>query len=1088
MNGSVAWLAATLVAVAESGSPEGLLVVVDGDGKAEALARLTGQMDPDRTSLCFPAWDCLPYDRAAPAADIMGHRMRVLHDLTSAQRPILVITTPEALVRRLPPRERLPAPLIVKVGTTLEPGAFGSWCARYGYAHADRVEEPGHLAMRGEVIDVFPATPKPYRITVIDGAVSAIHRYDPVSQRTSTAVQAIRIDAVSEIVPAGDEPVERFAGMEHWLPAFYPSTETLLDVMPAGTRLLIEPQAEIRLGQTFAAIPEAHHDRLAADKADPNNPRKPIEPQRAFLVAAEWERARAALALPFPGGEAAGTVPRFCLDDKPGRAFAAFLNAQRKAGRRIVLGATRREDLKVLAKEANRVLGTMPATLERWRDVMAMEAGAAALMKLAADHGFVDHEAGVTLITAADLLGQAARASSYHAAPVPWHMGDGEFAPGDIVVHLDHGVGVLKGLETLEAGAASGRDTLRIDFAKDATLLTPVEELDRVWRYGAAQAGVPLARLDSDGWQTRRAQIARELDETARRLVALARQRDATQAPQIVPPRRDYERVGEGVAFAPTPDQIHAIDDCLRDLASGRPMDRLVVGDVGFGKTEVALRAAAAAVLSGWQVAVVAPTTVLVRQHVHTFEKRFAALGIPVAQLSRLVPPAEARRTKEGLADGSIGLVVGTHALAAEDVRFDKLGLLIVDEEQRFGAVEKARIRDRGTGVHVLTLSATPIPRTLQSALVGLQELSIIATPPARRRPIRTLVAPFDTATVRTALLREKARGGQSFVVVPRIEDLETLAAQFGTLLPELKVLVGHGRMEAQAVDEAMVQFASGEGDVLLATSIIESGLDVPRANTMVVCEADRFGLAQLHQIRGRVGRGRQQGTCYLMTDPEHPIAERTSQRLATLATLDRLGSGMAISAQDLDARGAGDLMGEDQAGHAKLIGLGLYQHLLQLAIRQARGDAVADWTPELHVDLAGHLDPAYIPESTVRLNLYARLARVSDTSDAAALAEEIEDRFGPLPEAVEILVALARLRSQCLRHGIARLDAGPKALALTPRGGRTAEALCRTLAAHVESGPGPAVKHGRVVLAFPQELSSAEQIHVIGALLEAVE
>ena len=370
-------------------------------------------------------------------------------------------------------------------------------------------------------------------------------------------------------------------------------------------------------------------------------------------------------------------------------------------------------------------------------------------------------------------------------------------------------------------------------------------------------------------------------------------------------------------------------------------------------------------------------------------------------------------------------------------MHFAKLGLLIVDEEQRFGLADKAAIRSLGDGVHVLTLTATPIPRTLQSAMVGLQELSVMTTPPALRRPIRTHVVPFDPMTLRTALLREKARGGQSFIVVPRIEDLETLAAELRDIVPKLAVRVGHGRMDAQAVDEAMTSFASGDGDVLLATSIIESGLDVPRANTMVVCGAERFGLAQLHQLRGRVGRGRHQGVCYLMTQVGHEAAEHTKHRLATLARLDRLGSGLAISSQDLDARGAGNLAGEEQAGHMQLIGLGLYQHLLQLAIRRSQGEAAEDWMPELHMGGLGRLEAGYIPEPDVRLNLYARLARVADAHDLDMLLEETEDRFGPLPELAAALFACARLRCLCRAHSIARIDAGPKAIAFTPRARR---------------------------------------------------
>jgi transcription-repair coupling factor (superfamily II helicase) len=474
-------------------------------------------------------------------------------------------------------------------------------------------------------------------------------------------------------------------------------------------------------------------------------------------------------------------------------------------------------------------------------------------------------------------------------------------------------------------------------------------------------------------------------------------------------------------------------------------MNRLVCGDVGFGKTEVALRAVAAAALAGKQVAVVAPTTVLVRQHVQTFRRRFARLGLEVAHLSRLVKPAEAKRVKEGLASGETRIVIGTHALAGKGVAFKELGLLVIDEEQRFGAKQKDKLRALGNDVHVLTMTATPIPRTLEWAMLGLQDVSVIATPPVRRQPIRTFLTPFDPVTVRAALLRERQRGGQSFVVCPRIEDIEPMAARLTELVPELKVVTAHGKLPADEMDAVMVSFADGEGDVLLATNIIESGLDVPRANTMLIWRADRFGLAQLHQLRGRVGRGRARGTAYLLTDPGAKIAKATEQRLRTLEAMDRLGAGFAISGRDLDLRGAGDLLGEEQAGHMKLIGLGLYQHMLRRALATARGEEPEeDWSPAIRLGLDAAIPEEYIPEPELRINLHARLARLSEEDQPDTLAEEIADRFGPLPEPVANLVALAHFRRNARRLGIAKLDAGPEAVAATFREGEALKAVAR--------------------------------------------
>lgn len=501
-----------------------------------------------------------------------------------------------------------------------------------------------------------------------------------------------------------------------------------------------------------------------------------------------------------------------------------------------------------------------------------------------------------------------------------------------------------------------------------------------------------------------------------------------------MPPMHEYERFVARFPFSETPDQLRATEDIFDDMASGHLMDRLVCGDVGFGKTEVALRAAAAVALSGKQVAVIAPTTVLARQHVRSFQRRFAGLGIEVAHLSRLVTAAEARTVKKGLADGSVRIVIGTHALTAKGVAFKDLGLVIIDEEQRFGAAHKAKLRAMAAGGHVPTLTATPIPRTLQASLVGLQELSIIATPPARRQPIRTFLTAFDPATLRQALMRERRRQGQSFVVCSRVEDIEPMHEQLAKIVPELKVVVAHGQMPPAETDDVMVRFADGEGDVLLATNIIESGLDVPRANTMLVWRADRFGLSQLHQLRGRVGRGRIRGTTYLLKEPGQDLPKATENRLRTLEALDRLGAGFAISAQDLDQRGAGTLFGEEQAGHIKLIGADLYQHMLKRALR---GDVHEDdWTPEFNIGLTGSIPADYVNEPEMLINLYSRLARMDASETIDDLEEEIEDRFGPIPEALRSLLALTGMRLLCYRLGIGRIDAGPQAIAVTFRPG----------------------------------------------------
>ncbi len=1030
-----------------------LIYVASGDHRAEGVAHLLAELAPDAAVAFIPAWDCLPYDRASPSPDILGRTMAALRRLdahAAAKAPrggAVLVTTLEAALQRLPPAEAAAASIDLAVGDVVVPDDLRAALERFGYRHDDRVDDHGEFALRGEVVDVFPPGPAPYRLTIAAGRIDAIHPFDPATQRSVDGVDRLSLGPVSTVLAAeGGEPVMRVSGLEHRLSEHYPSLRTVFDLLP-GASLILEPTAAARCDDILGQAGE-HHREAAESRARSGGP-KPLPVEALYLTSAEWKAASKRRLKPLPGGEPAVSVPQFHAKSGARKLFTGFLQAKAEAGHRIVLAGATARDRAALAKGAGDGAaadgaGAGPVEAACWADVDAAEPGQILTLPLSAEHGFVDDEAGITMVCAADLLGHKAHRADHHhhhAAPVPWHTGDGEFAIGDTVIHIDHGVGVLRAIETLQSDAAGARDTVRLDYAKEADLLAPVEGLDLLWRYGAPGDAIRLDRLDDDGWSKRRQRIWGEIAVAARALVALARARNETDAAVLKAPAAAYRAFTARFPFPPTPDQAEAIAAVLADLASGRPMDRLVVGDVGFGKTEVALRAAAVAVLAGRQVALVAPTTVLVRQHVQTFTKRFAELGIGVGHLSRLTSPAEAAAVKAGLADGSVRLVVGTHAVAAEDVAFKDLGLLMIDEEQRFGAAEKAKLRERGAGVHVLTLTATPIPRTLQSALVGLQDLSVIATPPARRRPIRTLVAPYDLATVKGALMREKARGGQSFVVVPRIEGLDRLAAALAEACPELAILSAHGRLSPEAVDAAMVDFADGDGDVLVATSIVESGLDVPRSNTMIVAGAELFGLSQLHQLRGRVGRGRRQGLCYLMTEAED-VGDAAMRRLQSLAAFDKLGAGLALSARDLDLRGAGDLVGEEQAGHLKLIGLGLYQHLMSLAIREAKGEVVEDWSPEIRIDRAGSLPADYIPEPELRLNLYARLSRVTEPQEAEAIAEELADRFGPPPPDVLDVLERVRLRALCRSLGIAKVEAGPKAIALDLRPNVTAADL----------------------------------------------
>jgi transcription-repair coupling factor (superfamily II helicase) len=1003
-----------------------VVAIVRDEIAAAELAATLAAMRPDAAVLLCPGSDALPGDASPASPANVGQRVAALHKLRrllgEAKPPrIALVTTGEAAARAYPePDTYTAAPPGVAVGDEIDLATLHERLLGIGYIDDERVDEPGEVGLRGQVLDVFPAdAARPLRIEAADGRIAALRHYDAADQLSTDEIERRELGRVTEPAPGAD-------------------AVTLLDHLP-GALVAIDPAGDERRTRFL---------KLVADATRRGSKRV----SRSVVTDKAWKAALAAretVALD-PTGD---PPPRFVEGAAPLRACAKMTRATLDAGERVVLLGGERDLRFLLPRLANAARAT-PTEAASWSEVMAAKKGTLLSLPVRADRGF--RGKGVLAITAADLIGsRAERGAPTTAATAPAFEAGMELRVGDVVIHEDHGLATIAGLEAMPAGEGDAGDAIALTYADDALRLVPVAEADRIWRYGAEEDAVRLDKLDGSSWQKRRREIDAAIAETAKALTAMAAERAERTAPVLDPAPADYERFAAGFPFSETPDQLTAIEAVRADLASGRPMDRLVVGDVGFGKTEVALRAAAVAALSGRQVAVAAPTTVLARQHYESFAARFEGTDVTVASLSRLSTAAEKKAVKAGLADGSIRIVVGTGAVAGKGVAYADLALVVIDEEQRFGAADKKKLEALSAG-HVLSMSATPIPRTLQAAMVGLRQLSVIATPPARRQPIRTAVSAFSEDTLRAALLRERSRGGQSFVVVPRIADMAPLATLLERLVPELEVLCAHGKMPAAEIDEAMVRFGRGDGDVLLATNIIEAGLDVPRANTMAIMHADRFGLAQLHQLRGRVGRGSRRGQVLLFTDADDAIAPRTLKRLRTLEAFDRLGAGFAISARDLDLRGAGDLLGDTQAGHMRLIGVELYQQLLEGALRTIRGETVERWTPALHLGIGGRFPEGWVPDVDTRVTLYARLARITETAELDAFERELEDRFGAAPDDGRRLLALARLRLQARALDVERIDAGPAGIALTPRG--DAEALAKEL--------GLAVKNGRVFLA----------------------
>lgn len=1005
-------LAAAALQIAGLLAEQDVVFLADDEQQAEAMAAALRALMPDHPVILVPSSDALPGDvtHASPANS--GRRVAALRRLRDAQQHtsracLCLVLSGEAAARRYPsPKVFGTAPPVLKPGDAIDPGALAPVLEELGYFPDDRIDEPGEMAMRGDVIDLFPADAgTPARIDIQDGRIAAIRAYDPLTQRSIAELELLEIGRAAE--PAIDTPVSI---LKHLKPA-----AILMSEKADARRLrfidLARDAATRKNGDGGAGTIDAIDDKTwAADLS----PWRLVEPDND-----------------------AEAVPRFAETRTPLAALANFATALIATGSILVLAGSER-DLRFLRPRVAKRLKLTISDVVSLQELDALPRGSAAAIEMPIDAGCIG--ARYLLIAAADLLGSRAVTDLEPTrSAIPWAEQAAAFRIGDVVIHEDHGIALVAGLEAGPAGEPPDDDDLGemivLEYAGGARRLVAVDDAARIWRYGADADAVTLDKLDGSSWLKRRTTIDQAMAESAKGLAALAQERASLRAAKIEPDPAAYERFAGGFPFNETADQARAIGAVRDDLASGKPMDRLVIGDVGYGKTEVALRAAALTALAGYQVIVAAPTTVLVRQHLETFRKRFSGTDIQVEGLSRLSTAAEKKAVKAGLAVGSVRIVVGTAAVMGKGVTYKDLALVVIDEEQRFGAADKARLRGTGN-IHLLSLSATPIPRTLQMALVGLQQISIIATPPARRQPIRTSIDQFDDGRIRTALLREKSRGGQSFVVVPRIEDMAEVSEKLRRIVPELSLVEAHGKMPAANIDMVMVDFADGRGDILLATNIIEAGLDVPRANTMIIWRADRFGLAQLHQLRGRVGRGNRRGQVILLTRIEDEIGAKTLKRLSTLATFDRLGAGFDISARDLDMRGAGDLLGETQAGHMKLIGVDLYQHLLGCALREARGEALDLWSPELNIGAAGRLPAAWIPEDDLRLSLYGRLARIDGIAELDAFEDELADRFGTLPPETERLIARARIRTAARAAAIQRIDAGPAAIALTPRQG----------------------------------------------------
>ena len=1008
--------------------PAGLSFLAENERRAELLGAILHAFDPDCGVMVLPRWDAFPYDGVYPSREVLGRRSSVLRRLSERARPPLVIATAASALQRVPPPSAWrSAGCTLMSGTRLPQGEIEAFCERSGYVTTARVDGPGEVKFSGPVIDIFPAGALgPVRIERDGDVAVSMQSFDPETQRTSGEIASLTLDPASEFSVTGLQAEEAT-----------PPRESLFEYL-AEAPVIADATVPGRGEAWLAQIAEAY----ALRRSVPRGPAAETQvlaspPDELYLDLSTWRRllARPSVAiLPVRADSSISPVPKFAIERAPVTAFRRFVSQQIEAGQRILLTGATEVDLRSLERRC----GMATTRRQRWEEVRNSRIGSISSLLVDLDGGFVAQQHRITVLAASDLLGSRAdRQRVFGARPSTI---DDEFVriePGNAVVHLERGLGILRGLEPIDLATAPGRELMRIAFADKTSVLLPVEELAIVWKYASSPDRLSLNSADGSSWAKRRKSLHDQIVAVAAKVADEVSRRERAGAARLVPPAADYERFADRFPFTPTPDQADAIDAVLEDLACGRRMDRLLCGDVGFGKTEVALRAAAATVLSGKQAVVVAPTTLLARQHAITFRRRFTPLGIDVGHLSRTSPAAERRRVAAGLASGELRLTVGTHALAGKRIAFSDLALVVVDEEHRFGARQKQSLRELSHGAHLLTMTATPIPRTFAAALVGLREVSVLAEPPAHRLPIRTAVTSLNAGIVEAALRFERKRGGQSFFVCPRIEDLAPMRELLCTALPDLQLLTLHGKMPAAEIDETMVRFADGRGDVLLTTDIIESGLDLPRVNSILVWRADRFGTAQLHQLRGRVGRGNARGFAYFLTDPDAPPAEAAKKRLAAVQESAAPGAGLALSARDADLRGIGDLFGEEQAGCVALVGPELYRYLLQQAVAARRGEDFS-WIDmvDLHIEGSFGIPTDSVPEPAIRLEIYDRVAKARTQAAIDALADEFEDRFGAPAAPTQALFERARIQISARALGICRIDAGPAAIALSFRSG----------------------------------------------------
>lgn len=1054
------------LAIARLADGKRMLVVVTANPlDAQRLSDEIAWLAPDLRTHLLPDWETLPYDSFSPHQDLISERLSTLYAITRGEADIALVPASTALYRLAPPAFLAAYTFFLKQGARLDVDGLRNQMTIGGYAHVTQVVSPGEFSVRGGLVDLFPmGAALPYRIDLFDDEIESIKTFDPDTQRTVFPVKEVRL------LPAREFPMDetgrthfrgRFretfegdpsrcavykdvsngiapAGIEYYLPLFFDETATLFDYLPDHSRILLHRDVPGAI-EAFWKDARSRHQLLGGDKTRPiMAPDQLFLSEEAFFVALK-ERTR--LALPAGAGDGpSATLPDISVERKandPLHRFKAFCAGF--DGRVLVLAESAGRQQTIAEYFAEYGLKPDPSA-----DFDAFLAGDAKLAlgtgPLAA--GFVLPDAGVAVVTESELYAATARTrtrrDSRKAATMEGWLRDlSELKPGDPVVHSSHGIGRYMGLVHMDLGEGQ-TEFLHLEYANGDKLYVPVSQLHVITRYaGADPEAVHLHTLGSGQWEKAKKKAAQQVRDTAAELLSLYAQRAARKGHQFDFKQHDLEAFADGFGFEETPDQLAAIEAVVADMKSGRPMDRLVCGDVGFGKTEVALRAAFIAVADGKQVVVLCPTTLLAEQHYQTFADRFADWPIKVAELSRFKSAKEQAEAIKQLGEGKVDILIGTHRLLQKDVTFKRLGLVIIDEEHRFGVRQKEALKALRSEVDILTLTATPIPRTLGLALEGLREFSVIATAPQKRLAIKTFVQRHSKGIIREAVIREFKRGGQVYFLHNEVETIENVRESLEELLPEARIVIGHGQLPERELERVMRDFTTQKANLLLCTTIIETGINIPTANTIIINRADRFGLAQLHQLRGRVGRSHHQAYAYLLTDAHAKPTAQAQKRLEAITMMEELGSGFYLAMQDLEIRGAGEVLGENQSGEIQQVGVSLYTEMLKRAVRDLQQGKEPDLTQPLEVVSEINLHaPALLPNDYCsdvqeRLTLYKRLANCDTEDDLQALQEELIDRFGEMPPQTRTLLETHRLRMLVKPFGVAKMDASESQISI---------------------------------------------------------